>query len=60
MKKEVVESAKTVEEALSLAAEQLGIPADALEYTVIEEPKKGLFGLGAVPAKISAISRGGE
>jgi len=60
MKKEVVVSAKTVEEALSLAAEQLGIPADALEYTVIEEPKKGLFGLGAVPAKISAFARGGE
>ncbi len=60
MKREVVVSAKTVEEALSLAAEQLGIPADALEYTVIEEPKKGLFGLGAVPAKISAFARGGE
>ena len=60
MKKEVVVSAKTVEEALSLAAEQLGLPADALEYTVLEEPKKGLFGLGAVPAKISASARGGE
>ncbi len=60
MKKEVVVSAKTVEEALSLAAEQLGISADALEYTVLEEPKKGLFGLGAVPAKISASARGGE
>ncbi len=60
MKKEVVVSAKTVEEALSLAAEQLGVSTDALEYTVIEEPKKGLFGLGAVPAKISASARGGE
>ena len=60
MKKEVVVSAKTVAEAAALAAEQLGVPADAIEYEVIEEPKKGLFGIGAAPAKISATLRGGE
>ena len=60
MKKEVVVSAKTVAEAAALAAEQLGVSADAIEYEVIEEPKKGLFGIGAVPAKISATIRGGE
>ena len=60
MKKEVVVSAKTVAEAAALAAEQLGVPADAIEYVVIEEPKKGLFGIGAAPAKISATLRGGE
>ena len=60
MKKEVVVSAKTVAEAAALAAEQLGVPADAVEYVVIEEPKKGLFGIGAAPAKISATLRGGE
>ena len=46
--------AKTVEEALTLAAAELGTSVDALEYTVLEEPKKGLFGIGAQPAKISA------
>ena len=60
MKKEVVVSAKTVAEAAALAAEQLGVPADAIEYEIIEEPKKGLFGIGAAPAKISATLRGGE
>ena len=60
MKKEVVVSAKSVEEALGMAAEQLGVSVDALEYTVLEEAKKGLFGIGAAPAKISASLRGGE
>ena len=60
MKKEVVVSAKSVDEAVALAAEQLGLPADAIEYKVLEEAKKGLFGLGAAPAKISATARGGE
>ena len=60
MKKEVVVSAKSVDEAVALAAEQLGLPTDAIEYKVLEEAKKGLFGLGATPAKISATARGGE
>ena len=60
MKKEVVVSAKTVDEAVALAAEQLGVSVDAIEYTVLEEPKKGLFGIGAAPAKLSATLRGGE
>ena len=62
MKKEVIISAKTIEEAVSLAVEELGAPsADKIEYTVLEEPKKGLFGIGAVNAKISAsYAAGGE
>ena len=60
MKKEVVVSAKSVDEAVALAAQELGIPADAVEYNVIEEAKKGLFGIGATLAKISAKARGGE
>ena len=48
-------SAKTIEEALEAAAKELGAGSvDEIEYTVIDEPKKGLFGIGAVPAKISA------
>ena len=55
MKKEVIISAKTVEEAVKQAVEALGAPsAEEIEYTVLEEAKKGLFGLGAAPAKIQA------
>ena len=60
MKKEVIVSAKTVDEAVANAATELGVPAEAIEYTVLEEAKKGLFGLGASPAKISATLKGGE
>ena len=62
MKKEVIVSAKTVEEAVAKAVEELGAPsAQEIEYTVLEEAKKGLFGIGAVPAKISAsYTVGGE
>ena len=60
MKKETVVSAKTIEEALELAAKELGVDSvEKIEYTVIDEPKKGLFGIGAVPAKISASYVGG-
>ena len=62
MKKEVIVSAKTVEEAVAKAVEELGAPsAQEIEYTVLEEAKKGLFGIGAAPAKISAsYTVGGE
>ena len=54
MKREVITTGKTVEEALAAAAEQLGVSVSAIEYTVIEEAKRGFLGLGATPAKISA------
>ena len=55
MKKEVITTAKTIDEAVALAVTELGAPsAEKIEYTVLEEPKKGIFGIGAVPAKISA------
>ena len=62
MRKETVVSAKTIEEAVAKAVEELGAScAEDIEYTVLEEPKKGLFGIGAVPAKISAsYTIGGE
>ena len=60
MKKEVITTAKTIDEAIALAVEELGAPnADSIEYTVLEEPKKGLFGIGAQDAKISATYVGG-
>ena len=55
MKKETVIIAKSVEEAIAKAVEELGAPsADAIKYTVLEEAKKGFLGIGAAPAKISA------
>lgn len=54
MKREVITTGKTVEDALAAAAEQLGVSASAIEYTVIEEAKRGFLGLGSTPAKISA------
>ena len=62
MKKEVIITAKTVEEAVALAVKELGAPnEEKIEYTVIEEPKKGLVGIGAQDAKISAAYEiGGE
>ena len=62
MKKEVITSAKTIEEAVALAVTELGAPsAEQIEYTVLEEPKKGFLGIGASDAKISATyTAGGE
>ena len=56
MKKEVIITAKTVEEAVALAVAELGAPsAEKIEYTVLEEAKKGFLGIGAADAKISAV-----
>ena len=62
MKKEVITTAKTIEEAIALAVEELGAPsAEKIEYTVLEEPKKGFLGIGSTSAKISATyTCGGE
>ncbi len=53
MAKELVITAKTVEEAIELASEQSGVKKEDLNYEVIAESKKGLFGIGAQDAKIS-------
>ena len=52
MKKEIIVMGKTLDEALENAAKELGVDVSALEYTVLEEAKKGLFGIGATPAKV--------
>ena len=55
MNNEIITTGKTVEEAVNAAVEALGVSGvDAIEYTVIDEGKKGLFGIGAAPAKIQA------
>ena len=55
MKKEIITTGKNVAEALEKAVAELGAPSsEKVEYTIIDEGKKGIFGIGAVPAKISA------
>ena len=47
-------TAKTVEEAKKLAVEKFGRNIDEIKFEIIEEAKKGLFGLGAKDAKVKA------
>ena len=55
MNKEIIVTAKTEAEAVEKALAELGAPsAAAIEYTVLEHAKKGLFGIGATNAKIQA------
>ena len=61
MKKEIIVTAKSIEEAVAKAVAELGAPsADKIEYTVIEEAKKGFLGIGATEAKISASYTAGK
>ena len=53
MKKQIIVTAKTVDDAVAKAVAELGAPdASAVEYTVLEEPKKGFLGFGSAPAKV--------
>lgn len=51
--KKTEKKAKTVEEALALALEELGVSENEVNYTVLEEPSKGFLGLGAKEAVVS-------
>jgi spoIIIJ-associated protein len=53
----VVTTAKTVEEAVDVALDQLGVDESDAEFEVLEEPKGGLFGLGGKPARVRARVR---
>ena len=53
MLKQTVATAKTVELAVSAACTELGVTPDEVSYEVLEEPKKGILGIGACDAKVS-------
>ncbi len=55
MIKETIASAKTVELAVSLACQELGVNPDEVDVEVLEEPKKGILGFGASDARIKAV-----
>ena len=53
MKKELIITAKTVEEARKKASAELNIAEEDLVVAVLDEGKKGFLGIGATDAKIS-------
>ena len=53
MERECVKEAPTVEEAVDAALEELGVQQDAVQYEVLDEPGRKVFGLGAEkPARV--------
>ena len=58
MLKSVEKTAKTMEEALASALEELGVSEDRVTVDILEEPSKGLFGfIGGKPARILVTVR---
>lgn len=53
VKKELIITAKSVEEARKKAAAELGINEEDMTVTVLEEGKRGFLGIGSSEAKIS-------
>jgi spoIIIJ-associated protein len=47
-------SGRTIEEAIQIAAMELGVGTDAVEYEIVEEGAKGFLGLGTSPTLIKA------
>ncbi len=52
MIKQTVATGKTVEIAVNTACAELGVDASEVDFTVLEEPKKGILGIGASDAKV--------
>ena len=52
MRKEIVVTAKTVEQAVENGALELGMKKEDVKFEVMELPKKGFLGLGAADAKV--------
>ncbi len=57
MSKTIEKTAKTVQDALALALSELGLTESEVEYEVIEEGSKGLFGIGAKDAVIKVTPK---
>jgi spoIIIJ-associated protein len=53
MERECIKEAPTVEEAVDAALEELGVQQDAVQYEVLDEPGRKVFGLGGdKPARV--------
>ena len=53
-------SAKTVEEAVELALEKLGVSREEVEVVVLKEGKPGIFGFGGEDATVRVLRRQSE
>ena len=53
--KKKVFTAKSIEEAKAMAAQEFGTEESRISFTVIEEPKKGLFGKLKGEARVEAV-----
>ena len=60
MTKEIIETGKTVEEAIESGCEKLGLPREKVEFEILEMPKKGLLGLKTYPAKVRVYVQTGR
>ena len=52
MRKETIETAKSVEAAIEAACLYLGCKREICEFEIIDLPKKSFFGLKSIPAKV--------
>lgn len=52
--KEIITSAKTVDEAIEKAVAELAVDRDLIEFEILNAPTAGFLGLGAKPARILA------
>lgn len=52
MIKETVISAKTIDAAIEEGAQKLNVAREMIDFEVLEEPKKGILGIGASNAKV--------
>lgn len=50
--REVVKEGRNVEEAITLACNELGVERDMIDFEIITLPKKSLFGFKVTPAKV--------
>ncbi len=57
MKREIITHGKTIEAAVDIACEQFGVKPEDVTYEVLEEPKKGFLGMGAVQARVKVTYR---
>jgi len=57
MRKEVIITAKTIEEALEIGAGQLGLKVEDVTPEVLELPKKGFLGIGATGYKVKVLGK---
>ncbi|MDD2485250.1 MAG: protein jag [bacterium] len=56
----IEQTGKTVDEAIQAALEALGVSREEITVEVLDEPVKGMFGLGTKEARIKVSTKDGE